>query len=184
MTQGLYVVTHITQGYEEKAFTTVENGMKMKDSSSLEINYSSVQDSDNDVVRKHERDWVIPIKTKSDAYEALKAWKVITEHRTEKKVKTARSDNAPELLKAIHDWKVEDGIQAQSTTIASSHQNGPAERSIKTLDFDMRAMLEETQILIDFWDEAAEADSYMRNRTETGPTISNEKTSSMKAFTG
>ncbi|KAI1006754.1 hypothetical protein K3495_g1463 [Podosphaera aphanis] len=250
MTRGLYAVTHIAQEYEERAFTTVENDMQMKDSSSLEINDNSVQNSDNEVVRKHELErylkyhrrfahlgpekiWNLHlvttlkkrIKVPRDldvcdvcaptnmknripktlslwskeilgqihfdvaglfptSIRALKTWKVITEHQTEKKVKTARSDNAPELLKDIHDWKVEDGIQAQSTTIASSHQNGPAERSIQTVEFDMRAMLEETQFQIDFWDEAVEADSYMRNRTGTGPTISNEKTSPMKAFTG
>ena len=72
------------------------------------------------------RDWVLPLKHKGDAYGALKAWKVEVERQAEKKIKRARSDNAPELLKAIDNWRVEDGVQAQSTTIASSHQNGPA----------------------------------------------------------
>ncbi|CZS92418.1 related to TY4B TY4B protein [Rhynchosporium agropyri] len=130
------------------------------------------------------RDWVIPLKAKSDAYQALKDWKVGVELQSGKKIRRARSDNAPELLKATNDWKTEDGVLAQSTTIASSHQNGPAERSIQTVEFDMRAMLEEAQLPLEFWDEAAEADSYMRNRTATGPVIDNQKTCPMKAFTG
>jgi hypothetical protein len=130
------------------------------------------------------RDWVIPLKHKGDAYEALKVWKIGVEHQTNKKIKSARSDNAPELLKAIEDWRTEDGVEAQSTTIASSHQNGPAERTIQTVENDMRAMLEETQLPIEFWDEAAEADSYMRNRTDTGPIIDGQKTSPIRAFTG
>ena len=130
------------------------------------------------------RNWVIALKTKGEAYQALKEWRTGVEHQTDKKIKSARSDNAPELLKAIEDWRVEDGVQAQSTTIASSHQNGPAERTIQTIENDMRAMLEEAQLPIEFWDEAAEADSYMRNRTDVGPIIKGRKTSPMEAFTG
>lgn len=130
------------------------------------------------------RDWVLPLKHKGDAYQALKDWKIGVEHQTEKKVKRARSDNAPELLKAINEWRIEDGVLAQSTTIASSHQNGPAERSIQTVEFDMRAMLEEAQLPIEFWDEAAEADSYMRNHTDTGPVIDGQETCPLRAFTG
>jgi hypothetical protein len=106
------------------------------------------------------------------------------ERQTEKKIKRARSDNAPELLKASNDWRIEDGVQVQSTTIASSHQNGPAERTIQTVEYDMRAMLEEAQLPIEFWDEAAEADSYIRNRICTGPEIHGQKTSPLGAFTG
>lgn len=130
------------------------------------------------------RTWVIPLKTKGDAYQALKNWKVNVELQSGKKIKRARSDNAPELLKATDDWRIEDGVLAQSTTIASSHQNGPAERSIQTVEFDMRAMLEDAKLPLEFWDEAAEADSYMRNRTATGPMIDGKKTCPMKAFTG
>jgi hypothetical protein len=32
-------------------------------------------------------------------------------------------------------------------------------------------MLKEAHLLIEFWDEAVEADTYMRNRTATGPVI-------------
>jgi hypothetical protein len=130
------------------------------------------------------RDWVLPLKHKGDAYQALKEWKVKVERQTDKRIRRARSDNAPELLKAIDDWRVEDGVLAQSTTVASSHQNGPAERTIQTVEFDMRAMLEEAQLPIEFWDEAAEADSYMRNHTDTGPVIDGQKTCPLKAFTG
>jgi hypothetical protein len=35
----------------------------------------------------------------------------------------------------------------------------------------MRAMLKEAHLPMEFWDEAVEADAYMRNRTATGPVI-------------
>lgn len=97
-----------------------------------------------------------------------------------------RSDNAPELLKATNDWRVKDGVTRASAInqIASSHQNGPAERAIQMVEFDMRAMLEDAQLPIEFWGETAEADVYMQNRTATGPRIDGQKTCPVTAFTG
>jgi hypothetical protein len=48
----------------------------------------------------------------------------------------------------------------------------------------MRAMLKDAGLLIEFWDEAVEADTYMRNRTDTGPTIDGKRISPEEAFTG
>ncbi|KAI0992563.1 hypothetical protein K3495_g15622, partial [Podosphaera aphanis] len=136
------------------------------------------------------RDWVIPIKTKGEACTALIAWKVKVEKKTGNQVKSARSDNAPELLKAIKGWEIADGTEAQTTTIVSSHQNGPAERNIQTVNADVRAMLREADLPIEFWDEAAEADSYMRNRTDSGPKVpssdrfTRKRMSPMEAYNG
>lgn len=48
----------------------------------------------------------------------------------------------------------------------------------------MRAMLEEVELPIEFRDEAAEGDCYMRSHTATGPMIDGEKTCPLKGFTG
>ena len=45
-------------------------------------------------------------------------------------------------------------------------------------------MLKDANLLIKFWDEAVEADTYMRNRTNTEPTINRKKVSPKEAFTG
>ncbi len=44
-------------------------------------------------------------------------------------------------------------------------------------------MLEEVQLLIKFWNEAVEADSYMQNHTNTRLVINSQKTCLLKAFT-
>jgi hypothetical protein len=75
-------------------------------------------------------------------------------------------------------------VELQPTTVALSHQNGPAKRNIQTAEADMRAMLKDAGLLIEFWDEAVEADTYMRNRTNTGPTINRKQVSPKEAFTG
>jgi hypothetical protein len=45
-------------------------------------------------------------------------------------------------------------------------------------------MLKDASLPIEFWDEAVEADAYLRNRTDTGPTIDGKKVSPKEAFTG
>jgi hypothetical protein len=48
----------------------------------------------------------------------------------------------------------------------------------------MRAMLKDASLLIEFWDKAVEADAYLQNRTDTGPTINRKKVSPKEAFIG
>jgi hypothetical protein len=62
-------------------------------------------------------------------------------------------------------------------TIALSYQNGPAERSIGTAEASMHAMLHDTGLPLGFGDTAICADVYLRNRTNTGPTIDGKITS-------
>ena len=127
-------------------------------------------------------EWFIPLKHKSDAPAELAKWKMVVELRTDLKVRAARSDNAPELIQAVEDW--ESGVQHQTTTIASSHQNGKIERNIQTAEADIRAMLTESKMPIEFWDEAGEYDVYVRNRTMAGPIVEGVVVSPEEAFTG
>jgi hypothetical protein len=130
------------------------------------------------------KNWSIPLKTKGEAMTSLRSWKVKEELQTGKKVKAARSDNAPELKNVLDTWEKEDGIRADYTTTATSSQNGPAERSIQTAENAMRAMLDDAEMPMEFWDEAVEADAYIRNRLPTGPTIKSKSTCPEQAYTG
>ena len=130
------------------------------------------------------KNWSIPLKTKDEAITALRTWRAKVELQTGKRLKAARSDNAPELTKVMNLWEKEDGVEAQYTTVATSNQNGPAERSIQTAENAMRAMLEDSKLPIEFWDEAVEADAYVRNRLGTGPTINGMITSPEQAWSG
>ena len=131
------------------------------------------------------KEWTLCMAYKSDAPRALREWKAETESRANSKIKAARSDNAPELLQAIKEWNNEgSGVRVESTTIASSHQNGPAERNIQTAEADMRAMLKDADLPMEFWDEAVEHDTHVRNLTATGPTIDGSIVSPEEAFEG
>ncbi|KAI0992587.1 hypothetical protein K3495_g15598 [Podosphaera aphanis] len=130
------------------------------------------------------RNWVICLPTKAAAIKELQTWKLSVEHQTGEKIKAARSDDAPELLKAIDKWTKTTGTQSESTTIASSHQNGVAERNIQTAEADMRAMLKGAELPLEFWDEAVEADTHLRNRLQNGPIVDGKQISPEQTFTG
>jgi hypothetical protein len=131
------------------------------------------------------KNWIITLKHKSDAIESLKMWKKDVEFETDKRIQAARTDNAPELLKAIAEWREEGaGTRSEQTTAASSHQNGSAERNIRTAEADMRAMLKEADLPLEFWDDAVEHDACIRNRTDTEPVIDGSVVSPQEAYTG
>ena len=104
------------------------------------------------------------------------------ELETEKKVKEARSDNAPELIKAVHDWRAR--VKHQLTTIASSHQNGKAERNIQIAEANIRSITKQAGLPIEFWDHAGIYDVCVRNRTGTGPIIDGIQVSLEEVYTG
>jgi hypothetical protein len=130
------------------------------------------------------KNWSIPLKSKDEAMSALRSWRVKEERQTGREVKAARSDNAPELKNVLDTWEKEDGIRANYTTIATSNQNGPAERSIQTAENAVRTMLDDAELPMEFWDEAVETDAYIRNRLPTGPEIDGQITCPEQAYTG
>ncbi|KAI0999794.1 hypothetical protein K3495_g8405 [Podosphaera aphanis] len=132
--------------------------------------------------------WTIPLKTKDQAILALREWKLLEERKTSEKliasVRRVRGDNAPELKKIMDEWQKKDGVSAQYTRIASSHQNGAAERAIQTTENAIRTMTHTASLPAEFWCFAAETDAHVRNRLARGPKINGKRTSPEEAYTG
>jgi hypothetical protein len=128
--------------------------------------------------------WTIPLKKKDDAIPALKAWKADVELSTGCQLKAVRSDNGGELKKILDAWGSTYGIHPEYTIVYQSSQNGVAERAIQTTENSIRAMLKDANLPIEFWDEAAEADAYIRNRTASGPSVDGIQVSPEEAFSG
>lgn len=128
--------------------------------------------------------WTIPLRAKNDAIEALKTWKLQGELKTGKKVISRRSDDEPELKKVMEGWQKYDGVTAQYTTIASSHQNGSVERAIQTTENAIRTMTHAAGCPAEFWCFAAKTDAYLRNRLAHRPLVEGKRTSPQEAYTG
>ena len=138
-----------------------------------------------EIVDNHSRrTWLLMLKTKGEAIESLRKWRLETELATGARVKAVRSDNAPELKTTLDEWCSSIGIAPQYTISYMSTQNGVAERGIRTIENSVRAMLKDAELPLEFWPEAAQADVYLRNRVATGPMIDGNPTAPIEAFTG
>ncbi|KAK6611735.1 reverse transcriptase domain protein [Botrytis cinerea] len=115
--------------------------------------------------------WIICLEKKSDIIIELEKWRIRVERESGFLVGATRTDNAPEIEKVLQEWQDKLGTQRQSTCIYTSNQNGTAERAIQTTQSNVRAMLKDSVMPVEFWDYAAESDAYTRNRTCTGPWV-------------
>lgn len=147
---------------------------------SLQGNRYFAQLKDN----RSRKEWTLLLKAKSDIIPLLQKWKIGVELESGEKVKAARSDNAPEIKLILEDWCTTNGIRSENTVVHTSSQNGVAERSIQTSENSARAMLKDAKMPIEFWDEAVKADTYLRNRTATGPIINEKQTCPEEAYSG
>jgi hypothetical protein len=82
----------------------------------------------------------------------------------------------------MYEWR--SGTRSQVITIASTHQNRSAEQNIRTAEANMRAILKEAGLPLEFWDEAVEHDTYIRNCTNIRPDSNGINRSQTKAFIG
>lgn len=128
--------------------------------------------------------WTICTKDRKSIPAQLDIWKKTVELQTGRQLKAVRLDNALELLKIVKEWVIKCGLILQDTESYTSHQNGIAERAIQTTESSIRAMLHDAQLPIEFWDEAAMTDAYLRNRIATGPIVDGKSTSPEQVYTG
>ena len=85
----------------------------------------------------------------------------------------------------LTEWGKKWGILQELTELYTLYQNGIAERSIRTTEEAIRTLLADIKLPIEFWDEAATIDTYLRNRiTTNGPTINRNITSPQQAING
>ena len=115
--------------------------------------------------------WTLLFKDRTEVLPALQKWKKIRERETGEKLRAARTDNAPEILETLKEWEESDGVAVQTTEPHTSAQNGTAERSIQYTENNVRAMLDDAELPVEFWCEAAKAQAYVRARMRKGPIV-------------
>ena len=107
-----------------------------------------------------------PLCTKSAALPALKKWITKMERATDRKLKTLRSDNGGEWTsQEAQDWQAQEGFSWQKSVPGISVQNGKAERTIRSLQEKMRAMLIGRGCRRELWPYAISAAAHVMNLT-------------------
>ncbi|SPC63572.1 related to retrotransposon protein [Ustilago sp. UG-2017b] len=110
--------------------------------------------------------YVKPLLSKAEAFPALKAWIKAAEIATDHTLKCIRSDNGTEWSSfEAEEWKREAGFRWQKTTPYVSAQNGRAERTIRSLQERMRAMLVQRSVPKELWPYTIMAAEHTLNLT-------------------
>ena len=101
---------------------------------------------------------VVPLKLKSDAFDAFKKFKAFAENQTGRKIKKFRCDKGGEYMSNEFIGYLDScGIAKQYTCRNRPQQNGVAERANRTLDERITAMLEESGLSKRYWGECLAA---------------------------
>ncbi|GLB41129.1 putative integrase core domain containing protein [Lyophyllum shimeji] len=111
---------------------------------------------------------VVPIKRKSDAFEAFKQYKAWAENQTGEKIGALQYDGGGEYIS--NEFKAllkTSGIELRVTTRNRPQQNGVAERANRTLGNAIVTMLAESGLSKRFWCEAMAAYVHVWNRVPT-----------------
>ncbi|SPC62380.1 related to retrotransposon protein [Ustilago sp. UG-2017b] len=96
--------------------------------------------------------YVKPLLSKAEAFPALKAWIKAAEIATDHTLKCIHSDNGTEWSSfEAEEWKREAGFRWQKTKPYVSAQNGRAERTIRSLQERMCAMLVQRSVPKELW---------------------------------
>src|ERR1700709_1628163 len=112
--------------------------------------------------------FILPIKAKSDVFEAFKQFKAYAENQSERKIKTLRDDKGGEYMSnAFLDFTTQCGIERQHTVRARPQQNGVTERANRVLSERLTTMLDESGLPKAFWGEGLAALVHVWNRCPT-----------------
>jgi transposase InsO family protein len=105
------------------------------------------------------------IKNKSEALDKFQEFKAQAENETAERIKILRTDGGGEYVnKEFKKFLNQQGIRHQTTAPYTPQQNGVAERFNRTVVEMARTMLHGANLSYDFWAEAINTATYVRNR--------------------
>jgi hypothetical protein len=105
------------------------------------------------------------MKKKSEVTEKFKEYKCLVEKKTERKIKTIRSDNGTEYTSHyLKDFLKQEGIRHELTVEYTPQQNGVAERKNRSLVETARCLMIQSGLSASFWAEAILTANHIRNR--------------------
>jgi len=147
--------------YLERMYIDTAGPMPVKSAGGREYLYLVVDDYTRGV-------YVKPMKLKSEAVEAFKAFKEVAENESGKKMREVMTDNARELsMGEMRNICEREGIKLYTTIPHHPASNGVAGRTIGVLTGVVRAMLRDSGLSDTLWAEAFVTAAYVHNRTPT-----------------
>jgi hypothetical protein len=108
--------------------------------------------------------WVYLLKSKDEVFGKFKEFKALIENISERKIKILRSYNGGEYTsKEFVRFCKDVGIKRELTTLYSPQQNGVAERNNRTIMEAVKIMIQDQDLPMHLWVEAARTTMYVQN---------------------
>lgn len=112
--------------------------------------------------------WAYLLKSKGEAFEAFKKFRVLVEDGDERRIKTFRTDRGGKFMsKEFKEYCEQAGIARQYTAPYTPQQNGVVERRNRTMMEMARSYLKEMNMPAMLWGEAVRHTIYVLNRLPT-----------------
>ncbi|KAK1409296.1 hypothetical protein QVD17_35822 [Tagetes erecta] len=112
--------------------------------------------------------WVYLLKSKDEAFDQFRKYKVQVEQESKFRVKTLRTDRGGEFnSKKFNEYCQKKGIKRQLTAPYTPQQNGVVERRNRTVVEMTRSILKSMQVPDQCWGEAVRHSVYLLNRIPT-----------------
>jgi transposase InsO family protein len=109
--------------------------------------------------------WIYFLKSKDEVFSKFKEFKALIENLSERKIKILRSDNGGEYtLKEFVSFCRDVGIKRELTTPYNPQQNSVAERKNIMIMEAVKTMIQDQDLPMCLWAEAAMAVVYVQNR--------------------
>jgi transposase InsO family protein len=109
--------------------------------------------------------WTIPLRSKAEAFSAIRTWHKAVTVQTGEILRILVTDNGELVSNATRDWCQIEGIDHQLTAPHTSAQNGRAERLHRTILGKARAMRLACNAPGFLWDEFCATAAYLTNLT-------------------
>jgi hypothetical protein len=110
--------------------------------------------------------WLYLLKSKDEVFSKFQEFKAEIENLTNKKIKTLRTDNGGEYTsREFVAFCKSAGIRRDLTVPHNPQQNGVAERKNRSIEETVKALLNDQDLSMFLWGEAAMTAIYVQNRS-------------------
>jgi len=109
--------------------------------------------------------WVLFLKNKSETFSAFSIWFTKMKNQYNTRIKFLRTDNGTEFTNSrFKEFCTNYGINHQFIIPYNPQQNGKIERLNQTLIYSAKAMLHDSMLNHQFWEDAINTSNYIHNR--------------------
>ena len=129
------------------------------------------------------RTWIIFFRKRIDVSKTFNKWQLKMKLKIEKRLQTIRCDNVKKLKSIFDSWYAFIDIVSQYIVFYNFIQNDVTKYDIKTIENQIRTMIQNAKLFMKFWFEIKKTNAYVRNRVNRNWIVDNNLTNFIEIWT-